>query len=141
MRTIPPVIFPTVVTRKVNVSFVGQAYPGIQLSANEKKSGGSICSAPGAPGRSGAKSEQEVRGIRPRARGRAYLGQNFLRLASCVVLSEDRLSQPASVRIGVACLLLLLLLSPAAPLVSSSFPPVPFHRRYATLVRHDGARK
>lgn len=45
MAVVSPVIFPAVVTRKVNVSFVGQAYPGIQLSANEKKNGGSICSA------------------------------------------------------------------------------------------------
>lgn len=42
-RRVSPVIFPSVVTQKVNVSFVGQAYPGIQLSANEKKNGGSIC--------------------------------------------------------------------------------------------------
>lgn len=83
------------------MSFVGQAYPGIQLSANEKKSGGSICLAPellvtATRKGPGAKSERGDRRCSPlRARGRAYLGQNFLRLASCVVLSEDRLSQPA----------------------------------------------
>lgn len=68
---VPSVIFPAMVTRKVNVSFVSQAYPGIQLSANEKKRVGSICSAQKLRN---CLRVQGAKGGEFKAPGRAYLG-------------------------------------------------------------------
>lgn len=118
------------------MSFVGQAYPGIQLSANEKKSGGSICSAragalPGnyRPGRSGeVVPEGRTRSWRrslPACSRKGLSRPEFFKISLLCRIKRGPF-KPASVRIGVAGARPLLLLSPAVTPCPSLPPSLPF---------------